>query len=308
MAICPICKAHADFKKDVLFGKENEGVKTDLYFCDKCEHFFVIRPVDTPNDLFDDYQSEVVPQTDLYYDNYDRKHLRNFSRLQLIQLYREINNEDKVLEVGPGYDGLVKEFRRAGYDNLYYAFEPSVSSEHLLRYGCNIFRGGFDESTCEHFNVMFDLVIFCQALMYYERPMECLKLIRGIIKSEGIGLIEVGNTPPVWDRENAGLSLQFFSRRSFQLALERSGFEVLFLKTCGLKFDEMATPFSDGRIKSHLKYTPFQKGIFKVVKKFLLKDIVSQHLNMPAIALAANAESKYGSAERHNLRAIVIPK
>lgn len=97
-----------------------------------------------------------------------------------------------ILDVGCAFGGLLNEFKKAGYQNLY-GVEPSKRNcDHAVKeYGINVYEGNLGDDIPELYNIKFDLLILSGVLEHLVDVRKSVELCHSYLKENGKLLVIV---------------------------------------------------------------------------------------------------------------------
>jgi len=254
--VCDLCKSndyeHLFSNHDRLFPKIKGDY--DLYRCRKCGLIFLNQP--SHEELYKHYPEE---EYSVYNDSGDMSDLRKGFVLaenlyQYItwkkdesQIFKLVNylflpcrsffRTSKVLEggnyldvgCGMGYFPMV--MKNMGMKP--YGVEPGEFDKKLsVEYNLNIFHGTLDD--VKYNDNFFDVITMNHVMEHVEKPMELMKELNRILKSEGYLIIGVPVSDSLafkifgryWSNLDTPRHLFTYSTDNLKLYAEKSGFEV----------------------------------------------------------------------------------
>ena len=108
----------------------------------------------------------------------NRRYFINYSRLMLLQQFTFLDDGMSILELGPGYPGLFQQMKLSGKQLNLYAVESNPNSRELLQnYGVECIGEYYPltESVSNNWGDYFDVIIACNILYYFNKPIEALQ-------------------------------------------------------------------------------------------------------------------------------------
>ena len=207
------------------------NAKVKLVKCNSCG--FVFSPQNTRNKIeYSNYRDEEVLKSVRAANNYVR-----FRRHKLrIKLIKKFKNSGNLFDIGVGWGHFTYTAKKMGFDVD--GIEISETMHHYATNDLNlrIEKGSFYEIPIkENF---YDIITLWDVLEHLEKPLEVLKKANRMLKYDGIIVIQV----PQIDSKVAKIQkekwpmlsvehINYFSKSTIKLALEKSGFKILKFKT-----------------------------------------------------------------------------
>ncbi|HOK37217.1 MAG: class I SAM-dependent methyltransferase [Bacteroidales bacterium] len=207
------------------------NAKVKLVKCNSCGFVFI--PQNTRNKIeYSNYRDEEVLKSVRAANNYVR-----FRRHKLrIKLIKKFKNSGNLFDIGVGWGHFAYTAKKMGFDVD--GIEISETMHHYATNDLNlrIEKGSFYEIPIkENF---YDIITLWDVLEHLEKPLEVLKKANRMLKDDGIIVIQV----PQIDSKVAKIQkekwpmlsvehINYFSKSTIKLALEKSGFKILKFKT-----------------------------------------------------------------------------
>lgn len=110
-----------------------------------------------------------------------------------VKMVNEVVPENAyILDVGCAFGGLLNEFKKVGYQNLY-GVEPSKSNcDYAVKeYGINVYEGNLGDDIPELHNIKFDLLILSGVLEHLVDVRKSVELCHSYLKENGKLLVIV---------------------------------------------------------------------------------------------------------------------
>ncbi len=207
------------------------NAKVKLVKCNSCGFVFI--PQNSRENIeYNNYRNEEVLKSVRAANNYVR-----FRRHKLrIKLIKKFKKSGKLYDIGVGWGHFANTAEKMGFD-----VEGIEISETMHHYATNdlnlkIVKGSFHKIPVkENF---YDVITLWDVLEHLEKPLEVLKKANRMLKDDGIIVIQV----PQIDSKVAKIQkekwpmlsvehINYFSKSTIKLALEKSGFKILKFKT-----------------------------------------------------------------------------
>lgn len=108
-----------------------------------------------------------------------------------------------ILDVGCAFGGLLNEFKKKGYQNLY-GVEPSKRNcDYAVKeYGINVYEGNLGDDIQELHNIKFDLLILSGVLEHLMDVRESVELCHSYLKENGKLLVIVPDAGMFMEHED----------------------------------------------------------------------------------------------------------
>jgi SAM-dependent methyltransferase len=226
-ATCWVCGAEAE--PDASYS----GL--ELYRCPQCA--FLFAPQAAAADLQELYGAEYFdeyPGKESYEEDEAQRRYEARIRVALVQRYLRAG---RLYEVGAAAGHFLDEARHAGFEVS--GIEPAgpVAARARERFGVDVQAGFVEQAGIGPES--FDVVCAWHVLEHLAEPRAALAKLHAALRPGGHLLLEVPNIESVYARRRgeAWFNLDpehhvgHYARRSLQLVLERSGFDVLGMET-----------------------------------------------------------------------------
>jgi len=204
--------------------------------------------------------------------------LRGIAQIQLCRMFCNYQNLNAILDIGAGYGFTLEATDTLIASAKKYAIEPSKqTTQYLEKKGITVFQKIFEPEVTNEINMNFDIIILSHVLEHF-RGSEVKNVIfslKSILQKNGIVLCEVPNGKYDSRRECPGRHLSFFSIESLKYLFETSGYEVLFINTCGDNSHTSSNKTSKVKEKYPFKFKslinkiPYMKRRINGLKAFL---------------------------------------
>ena len=203
----------------------------------------------------------------------------DYSRFELIAKFLDIDKVNKIMEIGPGYPGMLPFFNNQ--KNKYYISEPNnkivkLFSEHKIK--------SIDYQVT---NRNFDLIICPNVIYYFTNIDYSLTKIKKKLATNGLLFIDILNSnilnKKYFEKTD---QINIFSKKSIEHILIRNGFEIL--------------------SSAYVCSGPSNKNIFKnqsILQKILNKIGYMSYKKIIEL-LISNSKSKYLNSQRNYLHII----
>lgn len=187
---CPICEvAPTKFlgKRGGSSHRENLGVESEIWECEKCKLIFA-NPMPVPvNGLNQHYSMDA----DNYFENHDSDKKKE-AAINLVKQAKDIlGKTGKLLDIGTGRGELILAAKNSGWEVI--GIEPSES---FASYTENATGAKIRRETVENCNFPdeeFDVVILSAVLEHLYNPDEVVGEISRILKPGGIFYFDIPN-------------------------------------------------------------------------------------------------------------------
>lgn len=163
---------------------------------------------------------------------------------KIVEKMEGFEKPGKLLEIGSAYGYFLNQARVKGWDVSGIELSPEARDACEKEFGIQPFSCPIKEFAPSH---QFDSVVFFDVLEHMHDPVETLRTIHAMIKPGGLLVLAVPNSASWvlkflgarWEdlqRANSGEHLYFFNNTTLRQILEKTGFEVLDIKTMGRYF------------------------------------------------------------------------
>ena len=177
--------------------------------------------------------------------------IRSLSQIELIRKFINLDKNTNVLDIGSGPGDFFRTLKFLGYRTNNYAIEPQIDAHPNLEFlGVEIVKDTLNTKVLTKMpDGKYDLIIMSHSLEHFN-AIDIPDILGGIynaLSDGGIFLCEVPNAN-LEQYPNAGERvvphLAFFSTESIKHFINKAGFKIKFLDTCGENQLEKK-PFSD---------------------------------------------------------------
>jgi 2-polyprenyl-3-methyl-5-hydroxy-6-metoxy-1,4-benzoquinol methylase len=173
------------------------------------------------------------------------------SRENVETMYRKIVGQmerfikpGELLEIGSAYGYFLNQARKKGWGVSGIELSKNARTACEREFGIQPFASSLKEFDSSE---QFDSIVFFDVLEHIHDPMNALRNIHAMLKPGGLLVLAVPNSASWvlkllgtrWEdlqRANSGEHLYFFNRETLNQILEKTGFEVLEIKTMGRYF------------------------------------------------------------------------
>ncbi len=186
-----------------------------------------------------------ISKLEYYYDKIYRKEGRpNFisnpektgpgnlekSQYAYIAKYVNLSNINSILDIGAGYGFFLREIRKMHSSiELFFDDLDIKSTQYLEKYNINRYDHKINNS--------IDLIISSHNLEHFTTPDAFFEKVKFILKPKGYLFIEVPNdsfdSKKSEEKSHYSPHLLFFSKKSLQFFMEKHGFRIINIETCG---------------------------------------------------------------------------
>lgn len=239
---CPICGHSNNHIEIVSFNTHgrhliNKRDRFNLLRCENCQAIFT-QNVKVNSTYYQKYYEEG------YYDQTDPKgvlgrflsYISNLStKVKQNYIYHNSDNKNSkisILDIGCGSGNFLSQLDSKRFDKLGQEINPE-GCEQCRKKGLKIFCKDLSKINFE--NKKFDVITLWQVLEHVEKPRELMKTIRGIIKPQGILMIQVPNTTSLgfnfghrdWFHMDSPRHLVLYNTSSVLELCNQTGFKVI---------------------------------------------------------------------------------
>jgi len=282
---CPICKKEKLKKKYInhlYFGK-----KTLILNCQDCCHSFIPKVYDIKD--FDKkfvnfYKSSKNFNPSVFIPKFfEPLSLRNYSIFNLIKVFKNFKTKTKVLEIGPGYSGIIYLFKKfiLNYNDnsSFYSIESDTKLIQLIKKkGIKNISYFFPNKNLIKYKNKFDIILSINTVYYFSDPIKSFKLINLILKKNGIFFLDIISDKEINNEYfNTNPLFHVYSKLSFEKIAQIVGMELVFIGYSSI--DNTVKTISQ-RSNSSIKFNLLLKLFFKILRKFgfFYKNEIENHL------------------------------
>lgn len=221
---CPICQSKS---LENLFFK-----KLSVYKCLNCGTEF-IWPQPSLNELNGIYQKEYYKSWGFESDNNVVASLKKTSAFKYLEIIKKYKENGKFLDIGCAFGFFLEIADKNGYDTYGVELSPYSSKIAKDKFGTKIFNGQLEEAKFP--NQYFDIISMIDLLEHISEPLNFMKEVKRILKSDGIIVIITPNTSS-FSRKLLGSKnwfhyklehLFYFNKKSLSFLMEKLNFEVI---------------------------------------------------------------------------------
>jgi len=276
---CPICKSERSLSKGKIRSKIKE---IDNYFtlklCENCNHRYLsdFPKTEYLNSLYEKNSNYVLdhdPSAELQKKNFKKYGFKDVKPINQhwIFSYINLNKAEEYLEIGPGLCKMYKTFYQKGWECNGIDLQPFIIAPGIVK-SLNYIK---DET--KNVAVAFDV------MEHTTDPVKLLNIINNKMKAGGLLFLTFPNADSYkskllkssWGMVVPLAHINFFSKKSFKLALEQSNFELVHISSFSLvdpkrlikNFIKLPTKILIDFIKLDIK------SIFSRINEFLLNII-----------------------------------
>jgi 2-polyprenyl-3-methyl-5-hydroxy-6-metoxy-1,4-benzoquinol methylase len=256
---CPLCETERF--------QTIERFPVHLVVCERCSLVFIQDRKEEPfyKDLYSQHYGYVQKAKG------DR---RDLSYGRWIKRYLPEGKTSRILEVGCGSGSLLESLRDGSCD--VYGIEPGKQAAQYARNvrGLAHIENSFLEESRMPENY-FDGILLLQTFEHFADPVGCLDRIRGLLKEDGLLLMEVPDAFAVigvyqWGMEPSHNHLYIYSALTLRLLLKKCGFDVCDLRKRHFSLRVVAKKSAPSALSLHRYKNHY--------KKFLFVNLVNKHL------------------------------
>ncbi len=306
---CPLCGSTTSLWLTVP-GDFYRDLRQDYFLCDcgRCRYGF-LSPRPTISELHSFYRFSG------YYTHQDRQSAGQppgsfFDRVRIHLAWKADRGEDladsvlrllyaqpkaKVLDFGCGNGAIMARLRTEGYDLLGVEIDPDAAAE-AQRKGLNVILAGVDEVPAQLEDHYFDICILSHVLEHCIDPLNVLKSLKRVLKSEAVLVCEVPNNScaglqqqgACWRWLDVPRHLNFFTPKSLEIILTAAGFSLQ-----GLEYSGYCRMFGNEWLLEQQKIADFQHGI--AVRNRIGQMTLLHSWKLLLATMCATSEKKYDS-------------
>ena len=249
----------------------------------------------------------------------DIRNSRAFGQLSLARAFCNFNSKDIFLDIGPGKGGSFKVAKTLFDNPSSHAIELSQGAKEHYKKNYNV----HSHNSLNNFissNLKAQIILMSHSLEHYrlsDLPELFLNLSLALTKN-GVAVIEVPHVDFRLHKEKRGVDTPhflFFSKESLMLLCKKYSFEILFIDTCGHKYESVeefliSNP-SASKIKNSLKQN-FNKlpKLFQIISRTVVR-ATSKTINFKLISKIKSLNSlpylSYGG-DRNSIRMVIKNK
>lgn len=237
---CPICGSSniEVFYKNLYDDRYGYSGYFDLLICLDCEHKFIEHQF-TEKDLINLYTT-YYPRSSFNINNYSplklEKNFRSWLEGKYASVHSYVPPGINILDIGCGF------CESLGYHKnrkcKVYGVETDENVKKIAdKYGFNLKIGYFDPK--DYQSNFFDYVTLDQVLEHSIDPLNMLKGINIVLKDGGVCILSTPNSNSLnakifgkkWINWHVPYHLNFFSKKSINIAAEKTGFKIKMFKT-----------------------------------------------------------------------------
>lgn len=194
--------------------------------CMNCNIFFYTNPLEITEKIFQKkYVSEtnemfIIAKKMSFPPFKSREFFINYSRFSLIAKFLNLDNKNKIMEIGPGYPGMFPFFKNP--KNKYYICESNKKIVELF------LKDKVKSVNYSSTNRSFDLII-CPNIIYYFTNIDySLTKIKNSLAKNGLLFIDILNSNTLNQKYIEKTDqINIFSKKSIEYILIKNGFKIL---------------------------------------------------------------------------------
>ena len=235
---CPVCNS-----LPILIGERYDDRygyhgAFPLLKCQNCGHAFLQGEFSPEllRDLYSNYYPRSTFDLESYRPFQEREGFKDWLDGEKSSTYRWVPRDVRVLDIGCGFGESLGYHQARGCD--VYGVEADENIRRVaVKFGYKVHVGLFDASVYEP--GFFDYVTMNQVIEHVTDPLSTMRGVARILKPGGTAILSTPNASGWgakifgrrWINWHAPYHLQFFSRRSMQLAAEQAGLVVAEVNT-----------------------------------------------------------------------------
>ena len=317
---CLLCGDKSDKKvteyKASIWAKNKMFSKALIHSCQNCGVGYIKNPPDR-TELNNFYEKEYRSEESPFYINFNVKNPpfardhRSIAQLMLGLQYTEFSNKDVFIDLGPGIGSSFNELKEIVDDSIDLKLCAVEHSEGAANYYKRLYDVDTFKDTSECISSLkrkpkFLLSSHCLEHFRLDDAINFLTELKNSFENGGICVFEVPNVDISIHETIRGADdphLIFFSKESLRIIFENSGYEVLFLETCGQMHAKQIVTITSTNILNQLKNT-ILKNIRKLLSNSPFKKILISYFSKITFK---DENFKYGG-NRQCLRIVARPK
>jgi SAM-dependent methyltransferase len=256
--LCKICSA-----KTTLVGTKKGNINTQLFYlfrCPACHFAFVQNPDTNYAEIYSEkYYRGQGADTSIDYvyelENFDTT-IRLYEWRGILKIINSIISIDKNtqwLDFGCGNGGLVRYCQQnspaqiVGYEDGWIKQKAELSGIQILN----------QDDLASH-KQKFDIITAIEVLEHVENPDQTLKMIRSLLKPNGLFFYTTGNAQPFrqrllkWGYFAPEVHISLYEPKSLEFALQAAGFNYEYKNLLAAGFNDLIR--------------------YKILKKFKMRD------------------------------------
>ena len=281
MRECTLCKSKK-INKIPLISEISRYTKKSYSLC-KCCNCGLVRPCPLPysneskNKIYDDVNNIKFFNKKLNDIDYSSKEYKYYFKYfkPYLELCKKYKIKGKSLDVGCGNGHLLSLLSSIGFDAEGTEISPTLVKVLKKRY--KVFCCDLNDKILK--NKKYNLITFNQVLEHVENFQDFMKNANALLKSRGYIIFSVpylyGIVPQIlrsrWYGLGYGQHLNFFSKKSIKILLEKNGFELCEFKllVCDYahpKFPKLINVFANF-FMSLIRFLNLGDNLFVVARK-----------------------------------------
>ena len=317
---CPLCGESSEKKvteyKASIWGKNKMFSNALIHSCQNCGVGYIKNPPDR-DELDNFYAKEYRSKESPFYINFNIKNPpfardhRSIAQLMLGLQFTEMTNEDVFIDLGPGIGSSFNELKEIVDDSINLklcAVEHSEGAANYYKrlYNVDTFTDTAECISCLKRKPKFLLSSHCLEHFRLDDAKNFLSELKNSFEKGGICVFEVPNVDISIHETLRGADdphLIFFSKESLKRIFENSGYEVLFLETCGQMHAKQINRSAETNILNKFKNI-IVRSIRKLLSNSPFKKILISNFSKISFK---DPNFKYGG-NRQCLRIVARPK
>lgn len=235
---CPVCNSLPIVIGDRYDDRYGYHGAFPLLQCQNCGHAFLQGEFSPEllRDLYSNYYPRSTFDLESYKPYQERDGFKDWLDGEKSSTFRWVPRNVRVLDIGCGFGESLGYHQARGCD--VYGVEADENIHRVAeKFGYKVHVGLFDASIYEP--EFFDYVTMNQVIEHVTDPLSTLRGVARILKPGGTAILSTPNASGWgakifgrrWINWHAPYHVQFFSRRSMQLAAEQAGLVVAEVKT-----------------------------------------------------------------------------
>jgi len=274
--ICPVCQKGNEFK--FIQDYQNKDGKFSLYECNYCKVQFW-QPFKSLNSY--QYNKEYIG------GRMKKPKLKNWHK-RFLQLYKNLLNRMKILDIGCGTGEFLFELQKRGYEVWGVDFSKNAIETAQKYFALkNVYTMSFNEFFKKKDLPQFDIITFFEIIEHLDNPLEFIQNVKRLLKPNGKIIL---STPwrerllpslNIWDypsfhltRWNEKAISNFFQKINFEIS-HIDYFDVNFSFFYQIVISKSRTGLM-GKIKNFSRSRPKSKIFIKIINFLIyLRDFIN---------------------------------
>ena len=222
------------------------GKKSEILNCKNCDYSFFLKAIEDENHdkNFSSYylnSNTFNPSIQTIPNLFEPIGIRNFANISLIKVFKFLKKKMNILEIGPGYPGMLYIFKtimsgenkneKERGSNFFSIENDTESLKKLDKLDIKNICEYFPSKECNKYQNYFDIIITINSFYYFRNPKESLKLILSMLKKDGILYLDILSDKMMHeDYFKSNPLSHIYSKKSLKKLAKIVGLEIVFLE------------------------------------------------------------------------------